>query len=414
MNQPAPTAQELLARIAALRSQLQAVQRAPAPPPVATRFPNQSRVFSAAPPPPPPAPVSATAVQPQLAYSQKRRRPKAVREATKRKSGYFQQARSLVRLGDSNYRSSVTPNGNRTLTAAAAPPENASLYVSRPHSLRLAVPASSVPPPSAATLVARARALVVQAKQLARARPAVKRKTGSVVAAVERHSNIIRDFRQPCIFFVRFGECKLGAKCRYAHPRDKVAVCRAFLRGTCAMGAERCKLSHAVEPSKMPTCRHFLKGRCAKGSDCEYRHVRVADDAPVCDEFLKGWCPLGLECAKHHTYECLDFMRHGKCERGAACRLLHIADDDAAAAADTEAAPADSNDSRPRKRKRTTAPPAPKRTVDIVDSSSTAPILIALNSSFDDNNSSNNNNNDEDDVPRSISAFHAAAAQKNL
>lgn len=318
-------------------------------------------------------------------------------------ASFFQ--RQLVRLGDADYSRHVAPSGNRSLVVSRPAPPNSALFIRTDRSLRLATPkatsalkpvATTTPTPVPATadsptsLVARARVIVQQAT-----------KSQHASAGVAAASHIVRDFRQPCMFFVRFGECKLGAKCRFAHPRDKVAVCRAFLRGECAVGADRCKLSHAVAPEKMPTCRHFLKGRCAKGSSCEYRHVRVADDAPVCDEFLKGWCPLGLQCAKHHTYECVSFARDGKCERGDACRLLHIvdADDDAAAAPTTAitqtsaspSSPPSSSVLSPKKKKKTTTKkkrkvasdaPAKRHAVDIVDSSSTAPILIALRNSF--------------------------------
>jgi hypothetical protein len=321
------------------------------------------------------------------------RKKRAVRRAAATSTGFFQ--RSLVRLGDANYRQSVTPNGHRSLVVAAVPAANSNLYVSKPHSLRLAVPVSSVPPPTASSVIARARALVSQAKLTAAKTASSVATTTTPAAPTPKHSHVVRDFRQPCIFFVRFGECKLGDKCRYAHPRDKVAVCRAFLRGNCALGGERCKLSHVVEPSKMPMCRHFLKGRCTKGASCEYRHVRVADDAPVCEEFLKGWCPLGLQCTKHHTHECISFMRHGKCERGDSCRMLHVVDSDDAAEPDAAASSTAARGKVVHKRKRNAdaaAAPAKKRTVDIMDSSSTAPILIALKQSFDDDSDDDDDN----------------------
>ncbi len=137
----------------------------------------------------------------------------------------------------------------------------------------------------------------------------------AVAAALARSRNrtLKRGRKRPdefCLFFNRFGRCAKGeAGCPFLHDPEKVAVCRAFLKGACRGKGDldggrgsSCLLSHKVEQEKMPTCAFFLKGACTK-DDCPYSHVKVNAKARACPDFLKGWCPRGAACTLKHTHE---------------------------------------------------------------------------------------------------------------
>eukprot|EP01041_Mallomonas_annulata_P000987 gene987-1926_t len=102
-----------------------------------------------------------------------------------------------------------------------------------------------------------------------------------------------------CLFFNRFGRCRLGDKCTFEHDPSKRSVCRSFLQGEC--NDDKCLLSHVLDPEKMPMCAYFLKGTCSK-TDCPYRHVKVSDSAGPCADFQRGHCPRGLQCTLMHIY----------------------------------------------------------------------------------------------------------------
>ncbi len=89
--------------------------------------------------------------------------------------------------------------------------------------------------------------------------------------------------------------------CPFIHDKDKVAICKQFLRGACA--DDKCPLSHSVanKEKKMPVCYHFLRGMCTNDS-CPYSHVYVSPEAEVCKDFLKGYCPAGSKCTLRHEY----------------------------------------------------------------------------------------------------------------
>ena len=69
-------------------------------------------------------------------------------------------------------------------------------------------------------------------------------------------------------------------------------------RGTCQV--DNCPFSHLLSKEKMPVCRFFLKGNCAKDEKCPYLHVNVGPNAPVCDQFISGYCSAGDQCQLQH------------------------------------------------------------------------------------------------------------------
>ena len=77
-----------------------------------------------------------------------------------------------------------------------------------------------------------------------------------------------------CTQYNRYGRCDRGRSCKYVHDVAQVAVCRAFITGSCS--DVRCLLTHELQPEKMPVCRHFLRGACAlPQAECLYLHVKL-------------------------------------------------------------------------------------------------------------------------------------------
>jgi hypothetical protein len=59
----------------------------------------------------------------------------------------------------------------------------------------------------------------------------------------------------------RTGKCDFQGKgqCRLLHDKEKVAICPAWLKGTCTKAD--CLLQHQAKPDLMPLCIFFLKVR---------------------------------------------------------------------------------------------------------------------------------------------------------
>ncbi|KAI9146155.1 hypothetical protein BKA69DRAFT_1034445, partial [Paraphysoderma sedebokerense] len=122
-------------------------------------------------------------------------------------------------------------------------------------------------------------------------------------------------------------ECKNGEKCRYLHDPDRIAICRAFLRGTCPHSATssstKCLLSHDHTANRVPICSHFERSLCTNET-CPYRHIKYADTAKVCRDFvIYGYCDKGAACQNRHVWECPDFNETGTC-KNEKCKLPHI------------------------------------------------------------------------------------------
>ena len=131
--------------------------------------------------------------------------------------------------------------------------------------------------------------------------------------------------KQYCMFFNKFGKCnkKEAGNCPFIHDKEKIAVCRRFLQGSCHK--ENCLLSHKASPEKMPVCKYFLEGVCSKEA-CPYLHVKVSEKAAICQAFLKGYCSNGSDCKERHVMACPEYDKVGVCSKPAGkCPFPHIA-----------------------------------------------------------------------------------------
>lgn len=143
-----------------------------------------------------------------------------------------------------------------------------------------------------------------------------------------RNRTLDRRKLEQCLFFARFGRCKQAESsegCPFKHDRAAVGICREWLAGRCDGSCKRCDLSHVLVKDKMPVCERFLHGHCSlSSSECPYLHVSHAFDTAVCDAFaLRGHCQKGRHCDFVHSWDCLPFVRTGKCPSHATCRLRH-------------------------------------------------------------------------------------------
>ena len=130
--------------------------------------------------------------------------------------------------------------------------------------------------------------------------------------------------KQYCMFFNKFGKCtkKEAGNCPYIHDKEKIAVCRRFLQGSCHK--DNCLLSHKASPEKMPVCKYFLEGVCSKEA-CPYLHVKVSEKAAICQAFLKGYCSNGSDCKERHVMACPEYDRVGVCSKPAGkCPFPHV------------------------------------------------------------------------------------------
>ena len=93
-----------------------------------------------------------------------------------------------------------------------------------------------------------------------------RKRAGAAAAAKPKKERKQRN----CLYFCHLGRCA-REKCPYLHDPSRVAVCRAFLLGTCAAG-EACPLVHdrSLPPDRVPVCTHFLAGNCTR-DECPYR-----------------------------------------------------------------------------------------------------------------------------------------------
>eukprot|EP01112_Ceratiomyxa_fruticulosa_P012279 TRINITY_DN3391_c0_g1_i1.p1 TRINITY_DN3391_c0_g1~~TRINITY_DN3391_c0_g1_i1.p1 ORF type:complete len:263 (+),score=36.48 TRINITY_DN3391_c0_g1_i1:100-888(+) len=93
------------------------------------------------------------------------------------------------------------------------------------------------------------------------------------------------------------GKCLKGSKCPHLHSRDRVEVCRNYLRGSCTK--DDCELHHPYTVDKIgEICRDYqTEVGCLRGEKCPFVHV--PGSVEVCRDYMKGECTRH-QCAFHH------------------------------------------------------------------------------------------------------------------
>ncbi|KAK7412587.1 hypothetical protein VNO78_04067 [Psophocarpus tetragonolobus] len=111
-----------------------------------------------------------------------------------------------------------------------------------------------------------------------------------------------------CTYYLRTGFCGFGSRCRFNHPRDRVAV----------VGAERTAWEYP-ERVGQPVCQYYLKTRtCKFGSSCKYHHPRQAGGAATPVSLNYYGYPL-----RPGEKECSYYVKTGQCKFGATCKFHH-------------------------------------------------------------------------------------------
>lgn len=143
--------------------------------------------------------------------------------------------------------------------------------------------------------------------------PALSKGTDIIPTVGIASGEICRDFK--------YGLCKRGTNCRFAHSRQSQQKCAKFLNGTCLQG-DHCAYAHARNKSE--TCRDFLSGKCKRGGLCRYIHNRGhITSQMVCTQRI----PTNTLSVSDNSLEnCRDFL-NGKCFRNK-CKFKHNVDSD--------------------------------------------------------------------------------------
>jgi hypothetical protein len=142
--------------------------------------------------------------------------------------------------------------------------------------------------------------------------------------------------REPdCAFFLKTQKCKYGVRCRFNHPKDKVAALG---------GLEEVDPSLLPERPTEPPCDFYMKtGQCKFGSTCKFHHPKniliplaaqtgasigqygtTADFDPTKPLFTPAYFhnSKGLP-VRPGDVDCPFYLKTGSCKYGATCRYNH-------------------------------------------------------------------------------------------
>ncbi|WRX29686.1 zinc finger protein [Theobroma cacao] len=86
-----------------------------------------------------------------------------------------------------------------------------------------------------------------------------------------------------CPYFLKTQRCKFGSKCKFNHPKDKLAISGAFENIQVAVLPER--------PSE-PSCSFYVKtGKCKFGATCKFHHPKDIQIASSGQDNARGEQP---------------------------------------------------------------------------------------------------------------------------
>jgi len=131
--------------------------------------------------------------------------------------------------------------------------------------------------------------------------------------------------QQDCGFYLQNGICKFGATCRNAHPEMMMEGMAAAMGGGGMMASSG---DHPSRPGEAP-CTFFMKtGNCKFGATCRFDHPAGAGGSG--GGFQGGG---GAPPSRPGEPPCAFFLKTGNCKFGATCRFDHPAGQAAPAAA---------------------------------------------------------------------------------
>jgi len=141
-----------------------------------------------------------------------------------------------------------------------------------------------------------------------------------------------------CAFFMKTGNCKFGATCKFNH-REGVAASVAGDNGAvaAAAGGDQSMMNSQGYPLNPGTqdCMFYMKtGQCKFGATCRYNHPEMSaeataaapDAAAETDELameLMSTDPDGNSTGNPSVPDCNFYMKTGSCKFGANCRFKH-------------------------------------------------------------------------------------------
>ncbi|KAL6206197.1 hypothetical protein ACLB2K_023446 [Fragaria x ananassa] len=143
-----------------------------------------------------------------------------------------------------------------------------------------------------------------------------------------------------CPYFLKTQRCKFGLKCKFNHPKDKLATAGASENGDVNALPER--------PSE-PPCAFYLKtGQCKYGATCKFNHPKdiqipsttqenksaetetalKTESSEVAVKPLVSFTPALLYNSKELPVrpgeaDCPFYLKTGSCKYGATCRYNH-------------------------------------------------------------------------------------------
>ncbi|EOY14328.1 Floral homeotic protein isoform 4 [Theobroma cacao] len=138
-----------------------------------------------------------------------------------------------------------------------------------------------------------------------------------------------------CPYFLKTQRCKFGSKCKFNHPKDKLAISGAFENIQVAVLPER--------PSE-PSCSFYVKtGKCKFGATCKFHHPKDIQIASSGQDNARGEQPeivtktggatADVKPALFHNskglpirpdeVDCPFYLKTGSCKYGSSCRYNH-------------------------------------------------------------------------------------------
>ncbi|XP_051125910.1 zinc finger CCCH domain-containing protein 37-like isoform X2 [Andrographis paniculata] len=132
-----------------------------------------------------------------------------------------------------------------------------------------------------------------------------------------------------CPYYLKTQKCKFGIRCKFNHPKDRIAALGATLEADPSILPER--------PSEPPCAFYMKTGKCKFGSACKFHHpkdvlIQLAGGENPMPGDAKPVQPTSTPASLHNSKglpirpgeeDCPFYIKTGSCKYGATCRYNH-------------------------------------------------------------------------------------------
>jgi len=143
---------------------------------------------------------------------------------------------------------------------------------------------------------------------------------GGVTCELNSRGLPLRPGQEQCAFYMKTGTCKFGPTCKNDHPEEVEASGEEGVSAPADQGLN--DLGYPFNPGELECAFYMKTGQCKFGASCRFSHPTLGAYVIGSRATVDGLNELGYPW-NHGEPECAFYMKTGQCKFGATCKFSH-------------------------------------------------------------------------------------------